>query len=866
VRQQRIEVNALKGCERIRLVLVQLRSPFSNGDGGEQLEVRNAYDSKGIFWTDKSHIQKRKEDFQAILGVIKSECFKNSVVRIVVFPEYAVPRDAHGGLQAFADESNCIVIPGSYYQSDESLPRKRNNICAIYLPRQATVTIVKKNGWRDEAEIIESDPDTPNIVHLAGDNDVLGDFSVSVAICRDYLMPYGEALDGAATCLLDFKNPGINVVVMCSSQMRLFESRAALDVRDLPGPRRITALCNCSGLGIERRSTVGTAILGPQEDPEGASSDIVKSLPGNSEGLIQADILLNMPVLAQIEVKPDKKTTSPVRHAVSYRFNRRTDPDGAPPAIDLVQSQDSGPLERGVWHPAFLEHMQLCMVLHLFRTRHVDLLENAISKYKIRNVSSFAIEGRQDALFHYYRSLTAGDADFRLKNCITLGEAEYRTIFLGQGHQIVIRPEDMMKFRSITIPPKLQNNGWEAEKKKIARLVPKYLNGERRARLMQITQLARDWNASTVSSADRERLSDVFLPEREYVATASAYASGRSDLRSKYVLVSDGASGGVQKKEFELEVINKRLLPLLEVRSIYKIDTTLDEAHFDYWIDIVAESWRIAEIVLSITAWGNRLGMETETQTMEVLKFYSTESVTGVYATDLPTEVLPFLYEVMQSGAYIDNPSPQPVIVDAYELLIACGTAWYQQIKIIEGPEAEATLEAASAFYVNLFFGNITTNAQGKRKHFDISGETWGRIYKKMETLFDDIIRKHFNVDDAAIARKLAIERLEHLGVPLRDNDKNVLKTYAIPAIFRLMKHDKELPFQSSHLSRLSTIYEGVRDFRAALSHGDERILKLLTAYPLAGPEAREAIRNVIDTTGHLFELVNASYSILNSF
>jgi hypothetical protein len=864
VRQQRIAVDALKGCKRVRLVLVQLRSPFSNENGEEELEIQHSYKTKRIRWTDEAHVEKRMQDFLAILDDIEAECFKDSELRIVVFPEYAVPRDCYEGLQSFADEHNCILIPGSHYQDNHDLPLRHNNVCTIFLPRQESITIVKKNGWREEADVIETDPARPNIVHLMGENDILKQFSISVAVCRDYLMPYGEITEDGSNCLLDFTRPGVNIVVMCSSQVRLFEARAAFDIRDLPGPRRITALCNCSGLGIEGAVTFGSAILGPQERPETTWNDVVTSLPGDQEGIVQADIFLNMPQLALIEIKPDKKTLAPVRHALSYTFNNRPHGKGKP-SIPLAQRQNVGPIERGVWHPAFLEHLQLCMVLHLFRTKNIDLLESAMRSHKIRNVSSFAIEGKQDALFHYYRSVSVGDSDFRIKNCLTLGDAEYDKIFLGNGHAIVVRPEDIIKFRTIAVPSKQETDGWQTEKRKIARLVPKQLNRERRIRLKHITQLARDWNAQSVPAAERESLSDVFFAEREYVSTASAYASGRNNVREKFVLIADGAKTSAEKKAFELQVVHKRLGPLPEVRSIYKIDTTIDEADFNYWIDIVAEPWKIAEVVLGISTWGNRAGLETGTRTMEVLKFYSTESVTGVYATDLPTEVREFLDEAKQLNAYVAQPPASQVIVDAYELLIACGTAWYHQTNSIDGPEATSIVESVTIFYVNLFFGNIVAEPESQRKHFETSGDAWLRIYKKLETLFDTMLKRHFNVADAESARELAKQRIEQLG-PLRDADRNVLKTSSIQAVFRLAKSDDTLPFRNAtDFAHLSSTYEDVRVFRNKLTHGDERLRQLLSVHSPEDPkQSKDAVRKLTIVTAQLLELVNACYEVID--
>jgi hypothetical protein len=250
---------------------------------------------------------------------------------------------------------------------------------------------------------------------LGGNNDVLGNFSISVAICRDYLMPFAQVSDDGATCVLDFTRPGINIVVMCSSEVRLFESRAAFDMRDLPGPRRITALCNCAGLGIERTQTFGSALLGPSV----MATDVVASLPGDVEGIVQADIDLNMPELAHVVKRPDRKVIAPIKNAQSYSLRTQQEDNAA---IPLAPRMSFGPTERGVWHPAFLDHMQLNIVLHLFRTKNVDLLDAAMRNQRIRNVSAFTIEGKQDALFRYYRSVSADDSDFRLKNCLTLGD------------------------------------------------------------------------------------------------------------------------------------------------------------------------------------------------------------------------------------------------------------------------------------------------------------------------------------------------------------------------------------------------------------------------------------------------------------
>jgi predicted amidohydrolase len=547
---------ALQNCEQLRLILVQAASPF-NGEPAE-LELQDNVRGAQFHWRKAEHIEERKSKAQAVLAQLKAQGFLGSMVSVICFPEYSLPKQFHSGLQLFANENNCIIIPGTYYE-DEGIPSDpyfRQNVCVIYQPNADPLVIVKKNGFRDEQAALAVNDVLPNIVHLRGSNAAIGPFSISVFICRDYLAPFQGTEQGHVS-LLDLDSPGINLVVMCSSQRSLFEGRAALDLRGLAGSRRLVAFCNCAGAGIEKQSASGSAILGPKERSSDTIGDVIEALSGDDEGVIIADVQLSHKDFARIEMKPDKTVFVPIKSA--FRFVTLYEQGADGPHVSFRKQKESSLVERGVWHPAFLDHIERKIVLHFFTTRRVKQVKEAIDNKQIRHVSALAVEGKYDILLRYYKSSASGKS-FLETNYTKLSKPQFERYFISDREAIiVVEPSNIIKYRTIAVPPRGGDGAqaWEERAKKIRELVPKRFGRGRRRRALEIaSQLANNWNHDRVTDEERQRLSPIFFEMQETIFSTDAYESGRNRLREKFVLIA--VDNSIEK--LKLMVVDRWLL------------------------------------------------------------------------------------------------------------------------------------------------------------------------------------------------------------------------------------------------------------------------------------------------------------------
>lgn len=850
-------VGVLDNCEEVGLVLVQFGSPFT----GDRPELDQQHDYKGdrLHWKEKEHVQNRLDRFRALLNkLVSQDVFSPTVPAIVAFPEYSIPKEAHEGLQDFVNANNCILIPGSYYEDREDSALFRNNVCIIYLPNQRPISIIKKHGFRAEQDALSVRADVPSIAHLIGSNSHLPQFSVSVAICRDYLMPYGTAANGSFSSLLDWQHSGLNLVVMCSAQMSLFEARAAFDIRGLPGPRRITALCNCSGYGIEGRPVTGSAIIGPKENPDDSVGDVIESLRGDQEGILTTVLHLNNSELARVEWKPDKKLFVPIKRVFKYSTAFLRD-DADQMEVQLDEIKESGPMQRGVWHPAFLTHIERRIVMHLFPTRQYERVKEVVDNKRIRGVTALAVEGKHDVLFRYYK---AGDSAPNLPESYysTLTPSEFADIFdVNQQVAIVVQPEDIIKFRSIPIVTKSADpKSWNDRMEKIAALIPKNFAHPRRSDLLaKASKLAQDWNDPSISETERKRLAPVFFDKREAMLPVSSYESGRINFREKYILVSVGTTDETKLKQFELEIVTQWLLPMDEVRSIYHISKNIESVHFDYWVDVYAEPWRIAEIVLGISARGYRLKLYTGTRTMEVLKFYTTESNQGIHTTDFGRTIELFLYDSRKVDEQIASRASAEEFGSALSFLTKCSEAWYQQHEAPEGPRAKALTDDIRKFYAYLFWGNIERERDVKEEHLIKAGTAWGEIFQHLEVQFEFILRRHLRCsdqDDVWAQSELRLRQLE-----VSDKELAFMRKNAAQLVFAMARKDVSFIWSlpSSISETLETYSKRLAPFRNKMIHAQQAIVYLQVFTTPKRLQDGWTIDQIVSLTADLISLVN---------
>ena len=859
------KVTALENCEELGLVLVQFGSPFT----GDHPELDQQHDYKGdrIHWKETEHIRNRVDRFRALLDKLTGQhVFSPTFPALVAFPEYSIPKEGHEGLQDFADAHNCILVPGSYYEDREKDDLYRNNVCVIYLPRQAPVRIVKTHGFRAEQDALTVRPDMPSIVHLLGSNTHLPQFSISVAICRDYLMPFGRSADGSYTSLMDWQHPGLNLIVMCTSQMALFEGRAAFDIRGLPGPRRITALCNCSGYGIEGRPVTGSAIIGPKENPDASVGDVIESLRGDHEGILTTVVHLNSAELTRVEWKPDKKLFVPIKRAFKYNAAFQRDNSGRMEA-QLEEIRNSGQRQRGVWHPALLDHLERRIVMHLFPTRQSERVKEVIDNKRIRGVSALAVEGKHDVLFRYYKT---GDAapNFMESYYSSLPPSEFIDIFdVEQQVAIVIQPEDIIKYRSVPVTRKsVDPKGWNERKEKIQALIPMNLAHPRRGDLLaKSSKLSGDWNDPSVPDADRKRLAPAFFTERETTLPISSYESGRIPLREKYVLVSAGTNDEGRLRQFESEVVLQWLLPMDEVRSIYKISKNIEAVHFDYWIDVFAEPWRIAEIVLGISARGYKLKLGTGTRTMEVLKFYLTESNQGIHTTDFGRTIDLFLGDSRKVDEKIGSSALLEDFGSALGFLRKCAEGWYAQQEAPEGPRAKPITDNIRMFYAYLFWGNIAKQQEVREEYLIKAGTAWGEIFQHLEAQFEIILRRHFGCaehDDVWARSEAHLRQLQ-----VSDKELVFIRKNAAQHVVALAKKDATFTWSlpESIDDTLEIYTKKLTPFRNKMVHAQQAILYLHVFPAPQRPQDGWTVDQIVGFTADLISLENGCNGCLNA-
>jgi hypothetical protein len=263
---------------QLRVALVQLRSPFGAVAPELRLE-QNADIEPQYHWRTKELRVARCARIASIL-----ESLRGPKPHLIAFPEYTVPKECHSQFQLFADENRCVLVAGSYYDAGADSALFRNNVCKIYIPELPPVTIVKRNGFMEEAAALAVAPDEANTARLiwstGGES-----YSINVYLCRDYLIPY----DNGHTSQLDWDRPGLNLVIMNSAQTSLFEGQAAFDVRRLRGPGKFVALCNCAGTMIDGDGNTGTSLLGPTKSNRRLRGDVIEQLPADAESVLIAD-------------------------------------------------------------------------------------------------------------------------------------------------------------------------------------------------------------------------------------------------------------------------------------------------------------------------------------------------------------------------------------------------------------------------------------------------------------------------------------------------------------------------------------------------------------------------------------------------
>ncbi|MBS1985523.1 MAG: hypothetical protein JST16_15260 [Bdellovibrionales bacterium] len=854
-----VDVAVLQNCTQLGLVVVQMRSPFKTTP--PEMDLKSSREASWLEWANGA-VARRTAQISSLLNELKANrLVGKDYPTVLIFPEYTVPKPALQGIQDYADTNRTIIVAGTYYEEDETDPLYRNNVCTIFLPGQEDIRMVKRNGFDREQAALSVSPTVPNVVHLGGNNSKLGNFSLSTFICRDFLVPYEISEGGRRTLIVDSARPGFNLVTMCSPQTTLFESLSAFDLRELRGRRRLTVLCNCSGMTLEGPVQTGSAILGPREDVKAFDGDVIRRLRSNDDGVIVADISLNSEDLAIVERRPAGGTPRflPVLSASTYNISSLpTDPSKE--QLRLRPIAGSSIATRGVWHPAFLELQNLKIVMQLFRTKDLVEVRNAINNSGIKSVSAYVIEGTSDVLMRYYDSAGAQlhleDTPYNM-----MSKDKFNSLFFTDRPEIEILPKDIIKYRTVALGLHPNRNEWDALKQQIEEIIPPKVGDDRRRAIMQcITKLSRDWNDTSVSDQMRTLLSPVFLPEREIIPPTAAHQPGPNNVRQVFMLISMSSKRDVNtemRTAFEQDVIN-RLMLMPEVRSIYRIrPLMLGDAVFEFWVDMVAEHWRLQDIILEMDTWGHRLNMTCGTRTMGVLDYLLLESVEGVFATDIASAMHRFHAACKQIASDIFHPIADRVPA-AHAFLQVCSQHWQEERYAFQGLDARKLRGYVSEFYVYLFLGHLSLDVATQDECIHHAAQAWESLFKETEAAFQNALTKFYALGPEATKDELlkrSTEHLKSLGV-----NEDVLKfahQYPIQKAFILAEYDPSFTlFARANRGREAAYFNThIRPLRNSIIHGaGEKAALTVYQYPSENADDAEAIAT---KTGRLIDLLN---------
>lgn len=562
------------------------------------------------------------------------------------------------------------------------------------------------------------------------------ELSINVFLCRDYLAPY----DSDHRSQHDWDRNGLNLVIMRSLEVRLFEGQAGLEIRRLRGPGKFVALCNCASKTDDQAT--GSALIGPTSRRR--SGDVIDRLPAGQEGLLTAEMDLDR--VEHVIVRPDKTEHDPLRSIARYSLRE----SAANGRVNFEPLKEPIAEQRGVWHPAYLEFLGREIVMRLASTRRASEVRKHFENEQVRLVSAAALVGVHDYLFRSY-DLTGHQGDF-------FGPPYWAHPVGELFHDkevLIVKPKDIWKYRTL----KIEQTGWVASKKAIERLIPLNLTDpERRKRIQAIGRLSRNWNDPEVSLELRKLLEPVFVGQEE--APALGPTAGNF-LRQRYIMISIHSRSPRDWESFQREILGW-LVEVDQVRSIYR---TVHEGlpHFDVWLDVVSEPYATDALTKELQLRCDKHGIDVGLRSMEVMEYLALESVEGIYPTDLGITFRNFFGAVREATPSLNLDMD---LVGVHQPL-ACrfGEEYCQQSDMLQYLEDAALSDHHLRFYGGLFAWNFSN---GKRDEAVLkeARNRWSEMYRTMEQRWDDVTRR---VDLAAIKANLRPETAEAVGKnPLR--------------------------------------------------------------------------------------------------
>lgn len=709
-------------------------------------------------------------------------------------------------------KKKCVVIAGSYYETNYKNKLFRNNVSTIFLPSHPAILIAKRHTFSHEQQAMVTSIKLPNIARLIWSVESRKNYSINIYLCRDYLIPYRTTNNRNRVSQLDWENPGLNIVVMCSSDTSLFKGLAALDVRRMRGMGKFVALCNCSNVTADAASDEGSMLLGPTEVSQRERDDIISMLPGDVEGIILAE--MDVDKVALIEEKPDKHIHDPLKHISKYAIGWDKDYS----KVHIKPTYKPLIRERGVWHPAFLELMHRNILIELLST---NLFYDAINVFQSDDVcwvTVAALRGIHDIMIRCYVHTEWDQSALCMPYC-KLNETEINKLSeKDMKTTLIVNPRKIYKYRTVPIP-EYSTEEWETKKYQIQMKLTS-AKDKRKQLLTCISCLASDWNATDVSDAERKEVADIFfeLPE---TTPGIAKAKDRC-LRRTYILVMILSSEKSKWDLFLKDIVKDFLMNKQEVRSIYAVDTIEGSPDWHYWLDIVADPFRTDEILIGLHKMCKDREIPLATRSMDVIEQLKGESVDGIERSEWGEEVKDFIVGLKR----IEEPSvfsklDLDMISNRLDITRACATAYAEQINLPFSSVNQDVRMKVGNFYDYLVLGNFAISEDLVIKYLEKASEAWRGIYRLLETKVKTFLETRFGKD----YRKELEQHFKAIGK--EDRIHHILKN-EIRALFEFFTTQKsESNFQDPNVRSLRKQMEPVYSLRDRLTHESTSISEL---------------------------------------
>jgi hypothetical protein len=756
VRIQEVRVEHIPVARHLIFAAVQLASPIE--------EVDWDFDTEDQAWVWRSKPRKaRIKEIELVLETVFSDRISKKP-DVLIFPEYSVPKEALKRIdfQKLANQTSTIIVAGSYFESDLSLPLFfGQNICSIYVPNSEVVTIGKKHAAGAEKGLISATK-LPNVARFIWHPDGQDPVSISIFLCRDYLTPFSERTtevsdlsDGerGRLSVLDWDREGLNIVVMNNSKSQLFEGAAAFDARELHGKRKAVLLANCA----MDDSDLGTALIVPSLTRERA--DIVASLPPRTAGILLAELRL----WGGIEVRrsdPDTKILYPLRHVGLFAIDFSKSG-----VISAIKAEKPAPLSRGIWHPAFLEELRKIVVLDFFVARATLVtIEDAFSsiEQRIRHVKAGFVRGVQDIMIRRYVPrylLKNGKVPLSLPFSYMSDDEMQKMFEVGtesSNLQVIVYPEKLLKYRGAKVA---QGQAWNAAHELIKDVV---LTSDINELIERSCMLAKEVAISEHGQDKFEFPKDIgpvfSLGVESYMPLGSQYGA----RKEYYVLISAPRTerDETPSEEFRKQIVLDFLMNAASVREISEVDSKPQKFH--YAIQIEASTYEVDEIIYRMHVWAHDNRISFGTRTYEVWKYLSRESIAGIEHTTMDEFERDFLADARQLAGNIRSLK----LTNEQRRQIA--SAWQKSRAMLA--RVSSSRKSIGEFYLYLALHNFQ-RAGYEDDYFKKCKGSWLDLYVEVEELSQQMLIKELELTPATGSKSVTKEQIA-LGIEGRLPEK----------------------------------------------------------------------------------------------